>query len=104
VSTLIARRTQLHQDTLSSYANNSHAAFTSAVNGLASFYVTKSGSSQVDAAHQELANFYIALQTQATTLAYLDTIWLLAIVTACMVPLVFLMKKNDPGKQPAGAH
>jgi MFS transporter, DHA2 family, multidrug resistance protein len=104
VNTLIARRAQIHQDTLSLHVNNSSGTFTSAVNGLAGFYATNGGSSRVDAAHQGLANFYAAMQSQASTLAYLDTIWLLTILSACLIPLVFLMKKNDPGKGRAAAH
>ena len=43
------------------------------------------------------------VQQQASMLAYIDVFWLLAIVCACMVPFVFLMKPNKPGAGPAAA-
>jgi hypothetical protein len=46
---------------------------------------------------------YRQLVVQATQLAYLDALWILAIVAACMVPLVFLTKRPRGG-MPAGAH
>ncbi len=103
VSTLIARRAQIHQDTLSLHTNNYHSAFTSAVNGLGNSFV-RSGSSPADAAHHGLAQFYASMQSQASMLAYLDTLWLLAMACFAIVPLVFLMKKNLPGKTEIHAH
>jgi hypothetical protein len=37
------------------------------------------------------------LNQQATMLAYIDNFWILGILVAFMVPLVFLMKKVKPG-------
>jgi hypothetical protein len=43
------------------------------------------------------------LVRQSTQLAYLDVVAILAIGAACMIPLIFLMKKRSAGV-PAGAH
>jgi len=34
---------------------------------------------------------------QATMMAYIDNFWLLAVVIACLIPCVFLIKKTKPG-------
>jgi DHA2 family multidrug resistance protein len=47
------------------------------------------------------------LQAQATTLAYVDMFWVLCAASAVMIPLAFLLQKNDPthgGKQEVAAH
>jgi hypothetical protein len=41
---------------------------------------------------------------RASTLAYLDTIWIFAIAAALMVPLAFLMRRAKPGAGPAAMH
>ncbi len=40
---------------------------------------------------------------QATMLAYVDCFWLLGVVIACLIPVVFLMKRARPGG-PMTAH
>jgi DHA2 family multidrug resistance protein len=40
---------------------------------------------------------------QATMLAYVDCFWLLGVVIACLIPVVFLMKRARPGG-PTVAH
>jgi DHA2 family multidrug resistance protein len=45
-------------------------------------------------AHGLVANL---LNQQATMLAYIDNFWMLGILVAFMIPLVFLMKKVKPG-------
>jgi MFS transporter, DHA2 family, multidrug resistance protein len=57
-----------------------------------------------DAMNQAYARVYSTLQAQAQTLAYIDTFWLIAIAVVCLVPLVFLPTRLQPGKTPVGAH
>ena len=42
------------------------------------------------------------LQQQSSTLAYIDCFWILGITFGVLMPLVFLMKKTQPGRAPAG--
>jgi len=49
-------------------------------------------------------NIYGQLVTQSTVLAYLDVIAALAVGTACMIPLVFFMKKRKSGKAEMALH
>jgi MFS transporter, DHA2 family, multidrug resistance protein len=37
------------------------------------------------------------VQAQAATLAYIDTFMVLAVISAIMFVLSFVLKKNDPG-------
>lgn len=46
---------------------------------------------------------YAQVQQQSTTLGYLDTVYVVGIMCACMVPLVFIMKRNTGGMS-QGAH
>jgi hypothetical protein len=49
-------------------------------------------------------NIYSELIRQSTMLSYLDVITVLAIGSAAMVPLVFLMKKRGAAKGPVAMH
>ena len=62
------------------------------------------GMSTADASHQALGRMYLSVQTQASTEAYLDTLKILAIICLCMLPLMLLLKKNDPHAKKALAH
>jgi cbb3-type cytochrome oxidase subunit 3 len=44
------------------------------------------------------------VQRHATMLAFADSFWLMGMIFIAMVPLMFLMKKAEPGKAPAGVH
>jgi DHA2 family multidrug resistance protein len=46
---------------------------------------------------QAYARIYQAVQAQAASLAYIDTFMVLAIGSAIMFFLAFMLKKNDPG-------
>jgi hypothetical protein len=50
-----------------------------------------------DALHKAYASIYRMVQAQAATLAYIDTFMVLAVISAIMFVLSFVLKKNDPG-------
>jgi MFS transporter, DHA2 family, multidrug resistance protein len=50
-----------------------------------------------DARLQAIARLYTQVNQQAHTLSYLDTFWVLAVLSAVMFILAFFLKKNDPG-------
>ena len=60
--------------------------------------------SRADAHHQARGRMYNLVQTQASTEAYLDTLKMLAIICFCILPLMLLVKKNDPHAKKAAAH
>jgi MFS transporter, DHA2 family, multidrug resistance protein len=69
--------------------------FTGAVAGLGAQLAAK-GADAARATMQAYGELYRAVIAQATTLAYIDTFWVLAIGAAIMVPLSFILARNDP--------
>ena len=49
-----------------------------------------------DARRHALALVYRQVNREAHTMAYLDTFWVLAALSAVMFLLAFFLKKNDP--------
>jgi MFS transporter, DHA2 family, multidrug resistance protein len=96
VTTLLARRAQVHQVYLVAHATVGRPALTLAANGLA-FRLAKAGVQASRAASMAYAQLYQALIGQATLLAYIDTYWVLALGAAVMFVLSFALRKNDPG-------
>jgi MFS transporter, DHA2 family, multidrug resistance protein len=96
VTTLIARRSQFHQEILGTYVRPGNFNFQNTVNGLAQ-RLTHSGLSPHDAQMRAQALIYQSVQVQAASLAYVDTFMVLAVGSAIMFFLAFILKKNDPG-------
>jgi DHA2 family multidrug resistance protein len=96
VTTLLARRSQFHQEILGNYVRADSANFQNAVNGL-SQHLANSGLSMHEAQRQAYARIYQLLQLQAASLAYVDTFMVLAAGSAIMFFLAFILKKNSPG-------
>ena len=96
VTTLIARRAQVHQVYMAAHTTPGIPNFTLAVKALTS-RLTASGLEASHAAAQAYARIYQELIGQATTLAYIDTYWVLAAGSGIMFLLSFLLRSNDPG-------
>ena len=96
VTTLIARRSQVHQEILGDYVREGSSNFQNAANGLAQ-HLANSGMSAPDAQKQVYARIYELVQAQAASLAYVDTFMVLAVGSAIMFFLAFALKKNTPG-------
>jgi DHA2 family multidrug resistance protein len=103
VTTLIARRAQVHQANLSAHTTGYDSQFQAALTGIASA-LEHAGATSIAAAQQATAMMYRQLVLQATQLAYLDALWILGLATALMGPLVFLAKRPPRMGAPAGAH
>lgn len=101
VTTLLARRSQIHQATLAGYADPYHAAYNARVRAVA-VGLEHGGISPAECAHKAAVTVYRMLRLQAMALAYIDVLWLFGIGTACMLPLLFLLKRNQPGKVSMG--
>jgi DHA2 family multidrug resistance protein len=96
VTTLIARRSQVHQAYLVSHVTPGSPTLNQALAGLAS-QLTVAGLDSNLALRQAVGRIYRATIAQATTLAYIDTFSILAVCAAIMFLLSFALKKNDPG-------
>lgn len=97
LTTLISQRTQFHQSRLIDALNYSNSEYASGVEGLTTTLTTATGSA-VDAAQQAQATVYGAVQLQSNVLSYIDAFYILAFASMLTIPLVFLMKANNPGK------
>ena len=96
VTTIIARRSQYHQDVLAANGSIVNHNFQGAIQGTAQ-QLARGGLSTFGAQQQATARLYAELKVQAATLAYIDTYWLLAVAAMIMFGLSFLLQKNRPG-------
>ena len=102
VTTLLARRTQFHQARLSENLSGGSAPLQSMIQGLAAKFM-QGGLDAATAMQKAYAMVQANVIRQATMLAYVDCFWLLGVVIACLIPVVFLMKRARPGG-PMAAH
>jgi DHA2 family multidrug resistance protein len=96
VTTLIARRSQFHQEILGGYARPDNPNFQNTLNGLTQ-HLAQSGLGLHEARGQAYARIYQEVQRHAASLAYIDTFMVLAVGAAIMFFLAFMLKRNDPG-------
>ena len=95
VTTLIARRSQLHQLRLVENARVDNPNFVNSVQGLTQRFVS-SGLGRHEALATAYARIYQSLQAHAASLAYIDTFMVLSVAAAIMFCLSFVLEKNDP--------
>jgi MFS transporter, DHA2 family, multidrug resistance protein len=96
VTTLIARRAQVHQLYLVKHISPADPSFNRALQALAA-RLSVAGLSHSVATSQAYARLYQVLIGQATTLAYIDTFWVLCIGAGIMFLLSFALRRNQPG-------
>ena len=96
VTTLIARRSQFHQEILGGFARPDNPNFQNTLNGLTQ-HLAQSGLGIHEARGQAYAGIYQEVQRHAASLAYIDTFMVLAVGAAIMFFLAFMLNRNDPG-------
>jgi MFS transporter, DHA2 family, multidrug resistance protein len=96
VTTLIARRSQFHQEILAGFARPDNPNFQNSLNGL-SQQLAHAGLGVHEARAQAYARIYQEVQAHAASLAYIDTFMVLAVGAGIMFFLSFALKRNDPG-------
>jgi len=95
VTTLLARRAQVHQVVLSQHTTRFDRSVQNQVRAL-SLRLVHSGSSVADAPKRAYGLLYRAMGGQVETLAYIDIFWVLTIAASIMFLLAFIVRKNDP--------
>jgi DHA2 family multidrug resistance protein len=103
VTTYITRRSQAHQALLQTHDTPYDPQFQAQLSSITNA-MQHAGASAIEAAHRATAVAYRQLLQQSSQLAYLDALWVLGIMAACMVPLVWLSPKPLARGAPAGAH
>jgi DHA2 family multidrug resistance protein len=100
VTTMIARRSQVHQTVLASHLSNSNR-MQDRLQGLSSTYAQRLGSGPAAMQHA-YASIYSTVQQQATVLGYRDTVLAMTTLIVLVMPLVLLARKPKPGEVHAG--
>jgi DHA2 family multidrug resistance protein len=101
VTTLITRRSQIHQSNLSAHTTIYNPAYVAKLTAMSQVF-ENAGAAAIDATKQATAAMYRQVLLQATQLAYLDALKALGVATALMVPLVWLANKPTPQGAPMG--
>ncbi|HLJ47717.1 MAG TPA: DHA2 family efflux MFS transporter permease subunit [Bryobacteraceae bacterium] len=101
VTTLLARRQQVHQVYLSRNLFEYNPRLQQAITNITNLLSTRSASGQ--ASRQAYGQLYRNLQRQSSVLAYVDAFWLMGTLCLLVIGLVFLARKAKPG-QAARAH
>lgn len=92
ISTMLVRRAQAHQQYLAAHVTPSSANYQIMHQSLTKALESR-GFSAANAAGAAAARIYAMMIQQAKTLAYVDTVHVLVIMTACLIPIGYLMKK-----------
>jgi MFS transporter, DHA2 family, multidrug resistance protein len=103
VTTMLARRAQVHQAVLVSHLTPLDAPYRAALQGASSYLATQ-GANATQALTQAQGLLYGNLVRQATMLAFVDTFWLLGLIFIGMIPTLLLMKKVRTQEGPVAAH
>jgi DHA2 family multidrug resistance protein len=101
ISTLLTRKAQEHIVSMSARTGPGSPPFERLSNGLAS---TLAHRGVAHPTQQALSRISGLVTGQATTLAYIDIIYELALLVACLVPFVMIMRRPKPGAAPPPAH
>jgi DHA2 family multidrug resistance protein len=102
VSTILARRSQVHQANLVANLHPSSLAYQGFL-AHSSQLLVQHGSSAADAAYQAQGLAYGTLLRQANMMAFADTFWIMGMLCIILLPLIFLMRKTHAGKAPLPA-
>ena len=103
VTTMLARRSQYHQNVLIDRFSAYNPGYGSAVSGLGR-RLAGAGSGLSHGMDQARGMFTSMLLRQASMLSYIDVFFVLAVSAAVMIPLVMMMKSNKPGAGGGAAH
>jgi MFS transporter, DHA2 family, multidrug resistance protein len=93
VTTILARRAQVHQAMLASHTSLGDPAFRGSTVALADL-LRHRGVGHAQA--QAYGRIYESMQHQSSVLSYIDAFWMLGIAAGVMFVLTFALKKNNP--------
>jgi DHA2 family multidrug resistance protein len=96
VTTLLERRTQMHQARLMDHVNDMNPAVRSMLTGNSASLISH-GSSASNAVAQSHGMLFNMIERQATMLAFLDNFKLLGVIFFAIIPIFFLMKRPKMG-------
>jgi DHA2 family multidrug resistance protein len=92
----VTQRTLFHEARMQNSMTSVNPWYLDQVRGLTSYLGRAMGTAAGQGA--AMGRIYQMLDAQAGMLAYIDVYWMIAIATGLMVPLAFLLQRNDPRK------
>jgi MFS transporter, DHA2 family, multidrug resistance protein len=95
ISTSIARISQQRRNSMVAHMTPGMPAYQNMVGGLSQTF-TNQGASGPDATRQAYGLLSFMIDRQATTLAYVEVISILAVIILCLVPFLLIMRRNRP--------
>ena len=101
-TTLLARRSQVHQGYLVRTLTPSNLQYQSTLQRMTHMFTTR-GAGPVDAMKQATAAFFAQIQRQAAMLSYIDVFQILIFACLAALMLTFFLKRIDPSKASAAA-
>jgi len=96
VTTMIARRSQYHQQILANYTRFGNQNFQNVVDGMTR-HLSKAGLGAHEAHAQAVGRIYGRVLAEAACLSYIDIYKVLAVASAIMFLLAFTLRRNEPG-------
>lgn len=100
ITTILARRSQVHQNFLAGHINPFSHLFRDMQAQIQQFLMLQDPA--IPSGKGSLAVIYLEVQRQAQMLAYNDSFWILAWMAAALIPLAFLLKKPKGDIQAGG--
>ena len=102
-SNVLAHREQFHQSRLVEHAIPSGVQFQQTLQQVTQYFVHQ-GSSLLQAQQQAIVWIGKQVQTQASLLAYMDTFWVLMLISLSAIPLALALRKVKLGAGTPNAH
>jgi DHA2 family multidrug resistance protein len=101
ISTMLTRQAQKHQAYMSAHTDPGSAAFRQLASGMAQTLAQKGVAHPQQQAYERIGGL---ITGQATTLAYIDIITVMAVVVALLSPFVMIMRRPKPGGPAPAVH
>jgi MFS transporter, DHA2 family, multidrug resistance protein len=101
ISTMLTRQAQKHQVYMTAHTDSGNAAFRQLASGITQTLTQRGAAHPQQQAYGRIAGMVTG---QATTLAYIDIITVMAVVVALLSPLVLLMRRPKAGGPAPAAH
>jgi DHA2 family multidrug resistance protein len=101
ISTMLTRQAQKHQVYMSAHTGPGSAAFLQMASGLTQTLAQRGVGHPQQQAYERISGIMVG---QATTLAYVDIITVMAVVVALLSPLVMIMRRPKPGGPAPAVH
>jgi DHA2 family multidrug resistance protein len=91
---MVTERGLWHQNVMRKYLTPSNAYFQNRMSALTDYFTHSVGKANAGAMAQ--GEIYNQLNAQASALAYVDVFWILCAAAILMIPLSFVLDKNNP--------